>query len=705
LLAIAVAAGPSAAQVPPTTTTVTTTSTTTTLPSLCPAAQDPCILGDSVTIPAGLYDIRPRSLDIKNKAITVSGSGMFEIEATNILFEPGARLIDNEPNGNISFTLVADGTFTTQSQGTSKSRIDVSGDLGGGTIDITAGGDVSIDGALLANASNTLGYAGSISLTSTAGNVSITGDPSVGLQANGNAQGGGGSIVVDAIVGAISVDSPLAAKNGDCSGCEIDLYAGTDVTTTVLGDIDLTSSGGGDGGTFYVDALNSITLNGNVVADGSGGVQYGGAGGEVDLYADGGALTVNGRTELNGASPDGDGGTTDFNAHTVLMQNGPIFAISTEFGQSFGLNLASDGDLVQAGEIDLTSDEFGGDLFISAGGLVTVSAKLHSTATIDPVNEPDAQAGACEIDACQINMTATGQLICTGPGPAPSGANVLNASTGLTIAGTLTATNGNELTWRTTPPAILGTASVTPAPKVTQDPTLPCCGVSCPTTTTTTTSTTLGGGTTSTTVSTTLIGSTTSIIPTTTSVHTTTNVPTTTSSSTSTVGPTSTSTTGSTSSSTSSSTTSTPASTTSSSTAVAATTTTSNARTTTSNAHATTSTTAPAETCLDTASGIDAVRCRLSFMSQDIATASEADLGGKKLAQKLASRIAKAQTLVGDPVKPRRLKKAGHQLKAFSKQLGSAVGGGKVKAEFGTPLEVLATDAQNELAGLVSTGP
>jgi hypothetical protein len=91
-------------------------------------------------------------------------------------------------------------------------------------------------------------------------------------------------------------------------------------------------------------------------------------------------------------------------------------------------------------------------------------------------------------------------------------------------------------------------------------------------------------------------------------------------------------------------------------------------------------------------------------MSQDIGTASEPDLGGKKLAKQLATRVGKAQALVSDPVKARRLKKAAHQLKAFSKQLASAMGAGKVKGGVGTTLETLAIDAQSELAGLV-TGP
>ena len=91
-------------------------------------------------------------------------------------------------------------------------------------------------------------------------------------------------------------------------------------------------------------------------------------------------------------------------------------------------------------------------------------------------------------------------------------------------------------------------------------------------------------------------------------------------------------------------------------------------------------------------------------MSQDIDTAATADLGGKKLAKQLAARITKTQTLVKDPVKAGRLKKASRQLKSFSKKLAGGLSSGKVKGGIGTTLETLAADAQGELTGLM-TGP
>src|SRR5262249_22032317 len=112
----------------------------------CQSAADPCVLGSTATIPVGVYDIRPRSLDIKQKTITISGGGEFRIEAANVLFEPGARMVSTGSDGNLQVVINATGTITLQSQGTSKSRIDVSGNFGGGSITLNANGNIAIGG-------------------------------------------------------------------------------------------------------------------------------------------------------------------------------------------------------------------------------------------------------------------------------------------------------------------------------------------------------------------------------------------------------------------------------------------------------------------------------------------------------------------------------------------------------------------------------
>ena len=92
------------------------------------------------------------------------------------------------------------------------------------------------------------------------------------------------------------------------------------------------------------------------------------------------------------------------------------------------------------------------------------------------------------------------------------------------------------------------------------------------------------------------------------------------------------------------------------------------------------------------------------MMSRIVGTASEAELGGKRLAHKFAAYIAKAQHLTRDPVKTRRLKQAAKQVHQFSFQLNGAMARQKVDAIVGAELSTLAGDAATELAGVITGG-
>src|SRR5262249_7973848 len=146
-------------------TTTSTTTTTLVLPCVNPAA-DPCVIASGATVAAGNYDIRPRSLDIRaNRTITVGGSGTFQIQANNIVLEAGAKIGGSDTSGNITITLLADGSFTMLTAGTSTSKLNVSGGSGGGTINIGAGGNIVVNGNLSSSATNTDGIGGNISIT------------------------------------------------------------------------------------------------------------------------------------------------------------------------------------------------------------------------------------------------------------------------------------------------------------------------------------------------------------------------------------------------------------------------------------------------------------------------------------------------------------------------------------------------------------
>src|SRR5688572_14538790 len=174
----------------------------------CPAG-DPCLINTTTNVAVGVYDIRPRSLSVGNKQITVTGAGELKILAANITFQPGARFIATGTDGNTRVNLDATGFIDLQAQGTSKSKIDVSGNFGGGTITLRANGNVTVNGRLVANAANVLGFGGPVNIRSETGNISVGGDPSEGINSLGNAQGGGGSISLDAPLGSISVAANL----------------------------------------------------------------------------------------------------------------------------------------------------------------------------------------------------------------------------------------------------------------------------------------------------------------------------------------------------------------------------------------------------------------------------------------------------------------------------------------------------------------
>jgi hypothetical protein len=434
----------------------------------CQGPAGDCVIATSATVATGVYDIRPRNLVVQNKNVTVSGAGLFEILANNITLQPGGRFTTNEPNGNVTVDLEASGAIQLQRQGTSKSRITASGNYGGGNIILHAGTFVTLAGALFANASNLLGFGGTITVLADNGDATLGGDPSEGEQANGSSQGSGGLIDVEAPAGSISISTQLLAKSGDCSGCEIDLIAGQNITATTPGVINLSGSGAGVAGALNVQAGGSISLSGNVFANGASDPESG-SGGDVAISA-GGAVTV-GRIELTGGTPDGDGGTLAIDAGATLTENGPVLAHASGSGDGADLEFSASGDITIAGQLDATADTFGGLVFIASGGLALIAAPVRSIAPID-AQHPDAKAGSVAIMGCQLRVTASVSVVATGPGTSPLGTIHLAGANQLTVLSPLTASVANILIWGTMAPYIV--PPDVPAPTLIQDPNFSC---------------------------------------------------------------------------------------------------------------------------------------------------------------------------------------------------------------------------------------
>jgi hypothetical protein len=703
-----------------TTTTSSTTTSTTLL--LCPPAQNPCTITGGSSVPAGTYDIRPRDLVLTQGTSTIDTTGNLTVTANNITFQAGARLLAPGPADAMSggtVVLDADGTIVMQSAGTTKSRIDATGFFSGGQVSLTANGDITINGTLVANGTSRDGGGGEVDVTSTMGNLSITGD---GVVAKGGDRFGGGSAYLEATLGSLTLDAPATAANGDCSGCEIDLTAGTTILTTLKGDIDVSASQVGDGGCIDIESMGDCTINGQLLGDAAGNLtDGGGAGGEVDVTSDNGNLAMTDRVEVNGASPDGDAGIIDLSADGTLVQSGPMFALSTGFGGGADVSWDSVGN-VTVGSIDVSGDTDAGNVFATSDSLLTITGTVKAT-LLNAALSPSPFGGDCDFEACQISVPSGTQINCQGPDEA--GRNTYIAgSTSVTIAGKLTASSGNQIDWRTGSPPNLTGSTIVPAPVINQNPDLLCCGVNCTTTTTTTTSTTTTTHTTTTstttstnattsTTATTLAGSTTTSTTTSTTHTTTITVATTTSTTHTTTTSVSTSTSTSSTSASASTTTSTSTSTTaptstsaSTSTTIATTTSTSPATsssTTTVTTAPPTTTTAGPTSCLDTALGIAAVRCRLAAMTSSMSAASQTDLGGRGLEHRLAAKLKKVHKLADkDPTSTKRLKGAAKQLHGFLTQLNKGIASGKVSSTLGTDLATLASEAQNELGGLIT---
>src|SRR5262249_18382449 len=155
-------------------------------------------------------------------------------------------------------------------------------------------------------------------------------------------------------------------------------------------------------------------------------------------------------------APDGDGGSIDVTANGDIQTSGVFIGTSKGFGQSDEFSFDAGGNVTITGNMDVSGDNFSGDLTAYSDALITVSSKLRTVAPVDPVNFPAAFGGTIDLEGCQINITAAAELDALGPGGDPAGSTFFAASTGMTVAGTLIATGANDFEWRTSAPLITG---------------------------------------------------------------------------------------------------------------------------------------------------------------------------------------------------------------------------------------------------------
>ncbi|MBI5505754.1 MAG: hypothetical protein HY899_13215, partial [Deltaproteobacteria bacterium] len=274
-----------------------------------------------------------------------------------------------------------------------EARIDLGGGINGrstipGLISIEAVGDITLRRTIDVSGTAVGGDGGSVSVNSSAGNVSVLGK----IDCTGSY---GGELGIRA-AGNIATGGPLRCNGGDGSAGYIEIRAGGDIS---IG--------------------NDVTAN---------GITYAGAGGEILVHAEGNLAVERGSFEdpvrigADGADgpPDsengGDGGIVDLSAHGngLVGRHARITAnAGTTYGTAGEIYIDVGGSLAFAGSIDASGagPEGGwGAVSLNAGDAISVedsaSIRLHSGDLSD--------AGELYVGSWHGDLTLRGGIIVEG---------------------------------------------------------------------------------------------------------------------------------------------------------------------------------------------------------------------------------------------------------------------------------------------------
>ena len=453
----------------------------TTAADLCGPAADPCNVTRNVIVGSGsTIDVGARALVVKRGSSLDVGGGTMTIRAGSLTLEPGAALLARGLSGAMggSVTVVTTGAVTLQVDGNARGRIDVSGDGSGGSIAITAGGDVVIDGGCQGKGTTLDADGGSLDVTTT-GSATVRGD----LEFTGGSQSEGGDVSFTTN-GPILVTARIDVGGGDIGGGSVDLDSLSTVTTAAM--VADGGGAGGDGGFVFISGDGDVTIGGPITVAGAGQADFGGDGGEVDVLS-----STNVRIQAQIAGPSGDGGSGgsldieatagDVTVTAPLKVNGigsescggDVFVSA---GGSLGLvDVDASGALCGGGSLDASAVNgratIGGELDLDGeGGSVTLLGEQLLVTSVGFIHTTAGQ-GAFSLSGCTITVASGGKLQATGT----RATTTIQASGQLQIAGTVTSGGTNRFEYRTVPPVLSG--GVSPAAQVVQNAALPPCRV------------------------------------------------------------------------------------------------------------------------------------------------------------------------------------------------------------------------------------
>jgi cysteine-rich repeat protein len=274
------------------------------------------------------------------------GGGSIEIEAAGNITLSSNTVIDvgGSNGGTVDLTAEGDITFPgVRGNGTGESG-------NGGSVDVQAGGAIQQTGNILLRGGtldpSSGGSGGTVSMESLFGDIVLLN--SVNIYAEGSAPDGDGGEITLSSAGSLDLRQGAtisASSNGSSgSGGQIDLRVALNISGASQSVNAIDASGGAGGGSISIEAGGHITLGGTVDAQGRAAE---GAGGEITIAAGSegsGDLTIQREVNVTGglcsADACGDGGSTDLSGCNVRIQ-GPNGAVRASAPGSGGQNRLS----------------------------------------------------------------------------------------------------------------------------------------------------------------------------------------------------------------------------------------------------------------------------------------------------------------------------------------------------------------------------
>lgn len=393
----------------------------------------------AVTVSTGALDINSGSVILKAGSLTLTASSGVQIDGRANGTAPAPTT-----GGQISIRTTGD--VNIQRSGTTRGRIDVSGTDQAGTIEIIAGGTVTIAGRLNADGSTSGGGGGNITIRAGVDIITPAGNI---ISCTGGTIGAGGGDMDFGAARNIDIGDLLDVNGSDGGG--VTLTAGNQllVRQSPSGVLQpaIRAVGTGDGGVGGIitiaagtsgQILGNIILQGAASSDPTGGA---GDGGTLSIEADFGDLTVAANLTAYGFAPDGLGGEIDLFAQgNLTFQSGTLNArCDGSLGMGGLVTMQADLSMTSSGTVDASGGVGGGEIDLDAGSAIALNGLLDASgrALGSAGGTVDAEAG--EGGAGTFNVNSTSTIDVTGGGCVQGGGCGIGGHTFLTACNLIVA--------------------------------------------------------------------------------------------------------------------------------------------------------------------------------------------------------------------------------------------------------------------------